>query len=383
MRKLATLALAVLMVVSLLAVSAAAESYIPGEHCNAKFEIKKANPANVVKDGVIGAGEYEQITVDDNDIARNFIDSSVYQASEDMSQTIKYYFSWDETHGLNFAVVFDAGTGFHTSFDQPTPNEEGKLMDDFCYNLGLNFSSGRTDSGMPYFYYSIGKKIQDGSYLKGHWNQLGADSSYNPVGGQDFAINYNGTVCTFEWSIPLSVLNVAATAGTTIDINIAATAGNFDYDSATWPTPGDAKGTWAVSLGEYGFMCAASKENNPAKGTLSAELISGGADNTTVAPTPGPATSDDKTTPAPTQPATTRIETSIVTETVIATDTNGEAVTDTNGDVVTEVVSEVVTSVVTDAPSAPTSPITGDPAVIAAVVAAISACGVVVAKKRK
>ncbi len=381
MRKLATLALAVLMVVSLLAVSAAAESYIPNEHCSTKFEVKKANPANVVKDGKIGAGEYVEVEVDKDDLSRNFIDSAVYEDSETMAESIKYYFSWDETHGLNFAVVFDAGNGFHTSFDQPTPNEEGKLMDDFCYNLGLNFSSGRAD-GMPYFYYSIGKKIQDGSYLNGHWNQLGADPSYSPVGGKDFEVSYNGTVCTFEWSIPLSVLNVSATAGSTVELNIAACAGNFDYDSTKWPTPGDARGTWGVSLGEFGFMCTAGKENQPAKATLSNEMIPGGGDNTTVAPTPGPDTSE-ATTPAPTQPVTTRIETSIVTETVPVTDTNGEIVTDTNGNQVTEVVSEVVSNVVTDAPAAPTSPITGDPAVIAAVVAAISACGVVVAKKRK
>ena len=91
------------------------------------------------------------------------------------------------------------------------------------------------------------------------------------------------------------------------------------------------------------------------------------------------------TTTAPTQPATTEVVTEVVTSRIAVTNEVGE--TDSDGQVVTEVVSEVFTSVVTEAPTqAPEgnkAPVTGDPLIIAAVVAAISACGVVVAKKRK
>ncbi|MBQ8523694.1 MAG: hypothetical protein IJ457_03640, partial [Clostridia bacterium] len=67
------------------------------------------------------------------------------------------------------------------------------------------------------------------------------------------------------------------------------------------------------------------------------------------------------------------------------TDGDGNVVTDTDGNAVTE----VITTIITEAPTqsaggnAGGSPVTGDPMIIAAVVAAISACGVVVAKKRK
>ena len=86
------------------------------------------------------------------------------------------------------------------------------------------------------------------------------------------------------------------------------------------------------------------------------------------------------TTPAPTQPATTVVE-SVEVE---VTDGDGNVVTDTDGNAVTEVVTTIITEAPTQSAGQDTSsPVTGDPMIIAAVVAAISACGVVVTKKRK
>lgn len=72
----------------------------------------------------------------------------------------------------------------------------------------------------------------------------------------------------------------------------------------------------------------------------------------------------------------------MVTETVVVTNSAGEAVTNEKGENVTEIITEIVSNVVTDEQQTQ-APMTGDPAVIASIVAMISACGVVVAKKKK
>ncbi len=391
MKKIITVLVLTAMLLCTLGVAASAESYIDKvpPTCEYSVTVKKANPAVVKKDGVIdvAGGEYIKAEVPLTELSINFGDSAAYTCGDLMSRTLEYYFSWDDTHGFNFAVKYlakgtvdgDTYDGYATNFPEGTPDEDGRTKDDFCYNLGLNFASGTNkDTGLALLYYSVSKDIATGNYIKGHWNQLGYSGAYNPTAGQDFVVNYPGDgSVVYEWSVPFSeILSVAAADGVSFNFNLTACAGTTTAEKPQG-------NNWTVSLGQQGFLVASSKDNAPATAVLSTEMIPSIVDDdTTVAPA-GPATSDDKTTPAPTQPVTTRIETSIVTETVIVTDTNGEIVTDNDGNQVTEVVSEVVTNVVTDAPSAPTSPITGDPAVIAAVVAAISACGVVVAKKRK
>ena len=369
MKKLATLVLALLMVVSLFAVTASADSYIENDQCTAKFEIKKANPANVVKDGKIGEGEYAEVIIDKTDLCLNFSSASDFELADKMADTIKYYFSWDETHGLNFAVVYDAtADGFNTNI--PMGTDAAKPMDDFCANIGLSFNAGKyRDDGVPLFYYSIGKDIATGKYLTGHWDQLGTTGAYSATGGVDFEVSYSGTVVTFEWSVPFSHMGYDAVAGTTIELNMSACAGNVRPSDDGTVDMGHG-GLWSVALGQHSFACVASGNSSAAYGTLSDELIPGG---NTATETPA-----DGTTPAPTQ--TTEVITSIITEEVVVTNDEGEVVTNEEGEAVTEIITSIVTK---PAGNGNTNVPTGDPAVIAAVVAAISACGVVVAKKRK
>ena len=423
MKKIITTIVLAAMLLATFVVTASAETYLVNDPCQVNFEIKKADPAYVVKDGIISEGEYEKVTFNKDDLAINFLGSGCWMTADAMADTAEFYFSWDEVHGLNFAVRYDAYplaagealgypadqiiNGCKTSVDQPVINEEGKTKDNFLYNMGVNFSSGWNDATNNHlFYYSIARKTDYSSYLTGHWGQLGPDGVYQAVGGQDFEITYNGTVVTAEWSIPFAAFGYEGVgAGDQIAFTIVATAGGAEVDDPTNAgSLGDQKNSWGVSLGQIGFMVQQSRTHERAKATLVADTIAAPANTTFVdttevpgsdpvtTPNPGvdpvESSENDNTTPDPTQPATTQIVTDIVTSYFDVTDDGGNVVTDEDGNKVTGVASDVVTSIVTDAPTESagggTSAVpTGSPMIIAAVVAAISACGVVVAKKRK
>ena len=404
MKKLITILVLAAMLLTAFAAATYAETFIENPYCQAEFQIKKADPAYVKKDGVISAGEYEKVEIDKADLAINFISSGCYLTADAMADTMEYYFSWDEVNGLNFAVRYNAYPveaglaagylesdildGCKTNVDQPEVIPElGFPKDNFLFNVGLNFASGyNKETKQCLFYYAIGKKTDGSSYLTGHWNQLGPDGVYEAVGGKDFEVSYNGTVVTIEWSIPFAEFGYeGATSGSQLEFTICATAGAANpedhVDDAAFFNEGS---TWTVSLGQKGgFLVKDARDGKLAKATLVADLIEAPKpEETTVV------TTSAETTEAPTQEATTKVVTDIVTSEVTVTDDSGNVVTDDEGNAVTEVVSEVVTSIVTDEPTGnagegEVAPPTGSPMIIAAVVAAISACGIVVAKKRK
>lgn len=262
--------IAAVPIIAASALNSAAESFIENEICTASFEIKRTDPACVVKDGVIGKGEYERVYIDKDDLSVNFISSENYLSADIMANTVEWYFSYDSEHGLNFAVVFDAGEGFATNVAQPELDSD-KPGDNFCYNLALNFSLGRTEKNKPYFYYSVARDITSGEYLLGHYGQLGTDESYRPVAGRDFEISYSGTVATFEWSIPFDVLGCSgASAGTALELSIAACAGAAEVENDDDPSEFyAARSSWSVSLGQFAFMSAQPRGASAAHALLS------------------------------------------------------------------------------------------------------------------
>ena len=396
MKKIITVLVLAAMLLTTLAISAMAESYMEKPTCEYEVTVKKADPAVVKKDGIIDLenGEYIKADVPFEELSVNFRNADVYTASDAMAHTMEYYFSWDETHGFNFAVKYFAKgsygdteyDGYYTNIPAGTGSEDPEVPQDmFLSNIGLNFASGvhPETEGWSMLYHAIGKTF-DGTYLEGWYQQRGNSGAYDPVGGQDFEVAYPGDGSViFEWSIPFSeFIDVSPVAGTVFGFTICATAG---IDTADAPNTT----CWSVSLGQKGgWMVTYSDENTYATATLSDEPVKVNApvvENTTTTPdapvtttttTPPPAT-----TPAPTQPATTAIE-SVEVE---VTDGDGNVVTDTDGNAVTEVITTIITEPPTQSAggNAGGSPVTGDPMIIAAVVAAISACGVVVAKKRK
>jgi len=406
MRKLFTILMVAAMLLTALGVAASAETYMEKPSCEFEVTVKKADPAVVKKDGVIDldGGEYVKADVPFEELAVNFRNAEQYLPADAMAKTMEYYFSWDETHGFNFAVKYLAkGTvedveydGYYTNIPNGFGAEGSDVpMDNFMCNIGLNFASGvhADNPDWSHLYHAIGKTF-DGTYLTGWYQQRGNSGAYSPVGGTDYEVAYPGDGSViFEWSIPFSeIIKEAPTAGTEFTFTICASAGSDTTDAII-------TNCWSVSLGQRGgWLVTLADDNTNAVAILSDEPVKEkGADDTTAADETGPLTTapaydttnaDDTTkVDAPTQPATTEIVTSIATQEVVVTDNKGDAVTDADGNEVTEIVTEVVTSIVTEAPTqAPDgnkAPVTGDPVVIAAVVAAISACGAVVAKKRK
>jgi len=395
MRKIITTLVLVAMLIATLGIAVSAESYISSENgkCNTAFDVKKADPAVVKKDGVIDleGGEYVKVDVSLDDLSINFRESAGYLPADAMAKTMEYYFSWDETHGFNMAVKYLAKgkvedveyDGYYTNIPAGLGSEDPELPQDmFLSNIGLNFASGvhPEQEGWSVLYHAIGKTFA-GEYLEGWYQQRGNSGAYDPVGGKDFEVAYPGDGSViFEWSIPFAeFIDVTPAAGVTFGFTVCATAGP---DTAEAPNTN----CWSVSLGQKGgWLVTYSDDNTYATATLSDVPVKDTpAVNTTAIDTsiPGPGTSAPVTTaPVTTAPATS----AVVTEEVKVTDTDGNVMTDEDGKDVTE----IITSIITDAPTQDNddnnggSPVTGDPMVIAAVVAAISACGVVVAKKRK
>jgi len=397
MKKIITTLVLAAMLLTTLCATVAAESYMDKVPATCEYEvtIKKADPAVVKKDGVIDVdgGEYIKAEVPFSELSLNFMDAADYLACEEMAKSMEYYFSWDDVHGFNFAVKYNAQDGFNTNI--PMGEDPEKPGDEFMCNVALNFSTGvhKEESGWALLYYAVAKNINDGSYLYGHYNQLGNSGTYAPKGGQDFDVFYPGNNdVIFEWSVPFNeILDVAPADGVSFIFTLSAGAGKGTAEAPF-------TNNWTVSLGQSGFLVQSSPDNKNATAIISTEPIKDtpAVEDTTVTTNtpdttivPGPAITVDGvvTTPAPTQEPTTQIVTEVVTSQVAVTNEAGETETNEAGEVVTEVVTEVITSVVTEAPTqAPDgnkAPVTGDPMVIAAVVAAISACGIVVAKKRK
>ena len=367
MKKFISIIMAVAFVVSMTVIAASAQSYNPNGICEIKFEVKHADPANVIKDGIIGEGEYERyyadLDPDTSSLTLVFGDNSaMYANAEEMLSTMEYYFSWDEVHGFNFAIKCKPGEFTQTVL----PAEGEKPGDDFLCNLGLQINLGYAavygDGEMPLFYYAISKNATTGEYLEGHYNQLGLKGAYDPTPGTDYEVAFgaDGTV-TYEWSFTLDNFTAEPTAaGTNVYFSLAALAGT--------DTPDDPfTNCYGVSLGGYGFMIAQSAEHCNAIGTFVDEQLGGGSGSTDTEPNPGPNPTPNPNpgpnpTPNPDNGNGTPTNDHPSNNNTPSNNTPSNGTTNGNG---------------TYAPS------TGDASVIAAVASVLSALGFAVSKKRR
>ncbi len=396
MKRLLTLALSILIAVSLLAVCASAEAFNAAGGCKTETTVFKANAADVVKDGEITDGEYVELDIDRNaessDCMLSYETAEVYDSACELLKNVHFYLSWDEAHGLNVAVRATLlETPTNTS---PQPDDtyfDGFPGDEFLFQFGMMFRVSGAD-GKTVMSRGISLNTESGTPLYGHYNENGYTGSLSHTWGEDYFIKIVGNTVTYEISFPIeSVLPAASlndstpTDGARMNFDVSATGGSLGVlhkDS----------NMYAVSVGDAGYMAQWNLFESPshAKAVFSSEQIKKSADSaettpaaTTAAPDGVPTDVPDSTSAAPTQPITTRIESSVVTSTAYVTDSHGDVVTDEHGENVTELVSEVVTSVVTDEVQKPVAPSTGDPAVISVVVGVIAACGAVVAKRKK
>ncbi len=375
MKKFFSIILAGLVSASALALGAAADSFNPNGGCDIAVSVKKANPANVVKDGVIGAGEYERFNVDSNSLTQTYgSNTQMIDYAEAMAETMEYYFSWDDVHGLNFAVICRPGIEIVQNFTEGTDSE--KPGDDFMTNIGLQIEldyanpADRGEQGL--FYYAISKNPATGAYLKGHYNQLGLTGAYNPAAGQDFVVNYPGDgSVVYEWSVPFAHFLNNAAAGSSFGFTTCAMAGSCTQDTAF-------QDCFGISFGDYGgFLVKMDKNNENNKQaimTLSADEIPSGEQ-------PDNPPADDPSNGG---------NTGNTGDNNNGGDNNGNAGnagnnagnganTNNNGGVTPSGNNNNNTS----GGSNTKAPSTGDAAVILAAVSALSACGIAFSKKRR
>ena len=368
MKKVITVLLCVVMMTSLLAAAVSAQSYNAKTHWDlstmGQIKVKKADPADVVKDGVIGENEYVKYDVDLNPDSSplhiTFMSGTNFTDATAMLETMEFYFSWDEVHGFNFAIrnkppVLQQVLGVK---DQDPPE------DDFCQNAAYVIrSQDPDDNKVTRFYYSLAKRTDTGEYLEGHWNQLGLTGSYDPEPGVDYVISYSGNTSLIEWSIPFDHMVYNGGPGSVLRLTLSATGGTTTEVSWDYPD------YYAISLGDMGFGVDGRSRINDAEFLISDETIAAppvvGPDPTT--PT-DPTNPTDPTTPTtPADPTNPTDPTNPSNPSNPADPTNPSNPTDPTNPA---------------NPTRPGAPGTGDPMIVIAAISALGACGAVVIKRR-
>lgn len=365
MKKIFAAVLASVMVVAMLAVAVGAQSQAmngTGWDPSVVVNVKKANPDNVVKDGVINSNEYEKFEVDltefNSPLHVTFISGDDMQRGINMLATMEYYFSWDEVHGINIAIRNKPEV-----IQQLLDVKDGeKTEDDFCRNVAWGISASTDNDGVLYF--ALGKRTDDGRYLEGQYgpDQLGVNKNYNPTELQDYIITYDNATgyCTIEWSIPLSnFLAGGGGVGSELQFTLWANAG-----TSTVPDDfsGDSGAIYGVVLGDFGFMVNQKSMINNVKYLLTADELAGDPVPVPDPPVPGPTPTPTPTPVDPDNPnPAPNPDNSGNGGDNGSGSGNGNANNGGNG----------------------TAPRTGDPMIIMAAVAAVSAAGAfIVGKKR-
>ncbi len=212
------------------------------ETCDIQFDVRKVDSSKVIKDGVISEGEYFRVVAPKPELM-NGLKSPRGAAVEKLQQikdTAKYYFSWDPVHGFNMAVEFIApdliqtNTAYvydgrlepkaspdpeHPEMGDPSneledPTEFYGPLDGFMGQTALVFSGAPVDGER--IYYAIGKNVETGEYLRGHYFfndsendghlQYGYNPTYYPL-DEEIAISYGkGNRVVFEYSIPFTTI---------------------------------------------------------------------------------------------------------------------------------------------------------------------------------
>ena len=371
MKKVLALILFLAMTVSLCAVPALGNSFRPGEG-PVTVTVRKTDPSYVVKDGVIGYGEYDRLEIDleEDSTPLNicFWTGDDIEDAEAMMKTMEYYFSWDEVHGFNFAV-----RNKPTEIKQVIPEGTGDPPEDaFLHNVGYTFvADPQPDLGIladTLFYYAVARDTVTGAYKEGHYNQLGLKGYYNPAEGVDYCITYDydtGYV-TLEWSVPFdNFMENTPADGVVFCFSVGAEGG-----------PGETAASdrgYAVALGDWSWLVAAKSSESHVIATLSEDTIvkepengeetgeTGETGNTGNNENPGTGTNETPGTGANETPGTGTNE----NPGTGANENPGAGTNENPGN------------------GGKTAPKTGDPMIVMAAVAALSAAGAfIVGKKR-
>ena len=279
MKKVIAVILFAMMTLSMVAVGVSAQSmnalgYTPS---GTTATVRRADPANVVKDGVLGDGEYDRLSIDTTEdgsfLHLVFGDAGQLEYAEALRDSMEYYASWCDGQ-INIAVRCRPAV-----IQQILNIRDGEYPEDwFCRNVAFTISSDvtqeREKGSVCNFYFAVAKRTDNGEYLIGYYgsSQWGNSDSYKPTAGSDFVVNYpgDGTVI-LEWSIPFAEVcdGGTAAAGDSVYLSIGAEAGTAEVDDGT--------DFYAVSLGDFTYGVDQRSSENHAAFLLSDEVIESGS----------------------------------------------------------------------------------------------------------
>lgn len=300
MKKILAIMCTAILVVSMFASTAMADSIAP-VYWDLEIAARKADPADVIKDGEIGVNEYDKLDFDAHTLwvnhHANMNENNAYENLMEKIMVImdsaEYYFSWDETNGLNFAVRY-IPVDFYSDTTQADVDGNGEaafftstgaLMMQFCTALTkeedfknvLYTMVGTNDSGdFLTFTYSN----QSGYPLNTENNEY--NGGYKAENGKNAIVVYDeeSGYLTYEVSVPVSMIK-----GDDGRINMVLSIFS-----------GGTKNSWAetdhfsLALGQWGFFmgqtqCTGGKLTAV---TLSDEAVGYVEPDPTVAPTVEP-----------------------------------------------------------------------------------------------
>ena len=291
MKRIIACFLCVALLAAALAISAGAGAVNAAGGCKINNTIMKTDPARVQKDGVIGVGEYTEIEIDrdisTSDVMLSYLSLTGRPNAQALLSNVHFYMSWDEVHGLNVAAVAELVETPKNENVWPPENlstdDTGFSYpgDDFLCQFGLMFKTFVTDemtNKNTKFYRAFSKNTATGELQYGYYNQNGYTGNWQMTPYEDYIVTINDKVVTYEFSCPLAdflpesdLSNGLPVEGAMIRYALSATGGS---EGAYW----DGAKTYAVSLGDYGYMTSWSqwkKGASHAHGTFTSEMIPG------------------------------------------------------------------------------------------------------------
>ena len=387
MKKIISILVLAALLLTVVGISASAATYFEQNisAANTRVTVKKSTSVKI--DGVISAGEYEEYTGGYTEWYVGEEASDYFEEAEKMAQTAKWYFSWDGEY-LYIAAQWDAGTGSNQVLaggdyygDYAYSGTDEFVIADNClgYGAGINLVSAEIspqDDAWSRLYYAISENNATGEKIIATFSgQNGQNLDYK-ASYDDFDFNYNGTVVTAEYKVPICELSESFVAGKANQmfkasvVLTAGVAGLFDELSNDWVIPY----SWGVRLGHYGY---ASDSGNTEKGWATFRLVDEAIPQPEAPKTEAPKTEAPKTEAPKTEaPKTEAPKTEAPKTEAPKTEAPKTEAPKTEA--------PKTEAPKTEAPdNTPVAPNTGDVMVIAAVMSALSACGVMIAKKRR
>ncbi len=364
---------AALLIASLLALQVSAGAMNPADGCKTEVTVKKAAPGAVVHDGVISEGEYEEIEVsrdsDTTDLLLSWNGSgNMLLLACDFLKDVHFFISWDDEN-VNFAARATLLEDPYCNGTMEGTDQRDYIGDEFfMFQFGFMAKIENPDDWEHEFLYrTFGKNTETGEYLVGQYWADGHTGSLTMTQGKDFEIGIDGRTVTYEVSYPLASVLAADQLSGGAPVDGAKFCFTLSMTGGSMGTGWDAGATYAVSLGDGGYMTSMRSIGNysGAWATLSGETlvdepVGPGPDN----PNPDDPTPDNPTpdnpNPGDQTPGDREPENNNPSNNAPEGSGNGG-----------------------DKTPGKTAPKTGDPMIVIAAVAALSAAGAFITKKRR